>query len=335
MEMKNSSTILVDGFHRRLNYLRISLTDRCNLRCIYCMPPHGLSKLKHEDILSYEEIMRLAEIAVGLGVTKMRLTGGEPLVRKGIFEFIPLLTGIEGLEDVSLTTNGIFLKDNLDKIKAGGIHRINVSLDTLQRQKYAHMTGVDGLDTVLEGIRLAEQMGFHPIKINMVVIKGLNDDEVIDIARLSIDHPYQVRFIEYMPVQDPLTGGGFQHLPNDLLRERLCAVSELVEVEKGRHDGPAQRFKIKGAAGEIGFISPLSHHFCQFCNRLRLTANGRIRSCLLSNEEVDVRTPLREGASDHELASLFIEAARHKPQHHGLCEGPIAPFSVCMSAIGG
>jgi cyclic pyranopterin phosphate synthase len=333
--MKNSSTVLVDGFHRRLNYLRISLTDRCNLRCIYCMPPDGLSKLRHADILSYEEILRLAEIAVSLGVTKMRLTGGEPLVRKGIFDFIPLLTGLNGIEDVSLTTNGIFLKENLDKIKAGGIHRINVSLDTLKRQKYARMTGTDGLNTVLEGIKMAEQMGFHPIKINMVVIKGLNDDEVIDIARLSIDHPYQVRFIEYMPVQDPLLGGGFQHLPNDLLRERLCAVSELVEVEKGRHDGPAQRFKLKGAAGEIGFISPLSHHFCQFCNRLRLTANGKIRSCLLSNDEMDVRTPLREGASDHDLASLFIEAARHKPQRHGLCERPTAPFSVCMSAIGG
>lgn len=335
MEMKDHSNVLIDRFHRRLNYLRISLTDRCNLRCIYCMPPGGLPKVSHEDILSYEEIMRLAKIAVDLGVTKMRLTGGEPLVRKGIFDFIPLLTGIEGLEDVSLTTNGIFLKDNLDKIKAGGIRRINVSLDSLQRQRYAHMTGVDGLDTVLEGIRLAEQMGFQPIKINMVVIEGLNDDEVIDIANLSMDHPYQVRFIEYMPVQNPLTGEGFHHLPNDLLKERLCAVSELVEVEKGHHDGPAQRFKLKGAVGEIGFISPLSHHFCQFCNRLRLTANGKIRSCLLSNEEVDIRTPLREGASDHELSSLFIEAARHKPQHHALCESPIAPLSVCMSAIGG
>jgi cyclic pyranopterin phosphate synthase len=333
--MKDSSTILVDGFQRRLNYLRISLTDRCNLRCIYCMPPDGLSKLRHEDILSYEEVLRLAKLAVGLGVTKMRLTGGEPLVRKGIFDFIPLLTGLAGLEDVSLTTNGIFLKDNLDKIKSGGIHRINVSLDTLQRQKYARITGVDGLDNVLEGIRRAEQMGFHPIKINMVVIKGLNDDELVDIAKLSIDHPYQVRFIEYMPVQDPLPGGGFQYLPNDLLRERLSAIFELVEVEKGHHDGPAQRFKLKGAEGEIGFISPLSHHFCQYCNRLRLTANGRIRSCLLSNEELDVRTPLRAGASDHELASLFIEAARQKPQHHALCERSIAPFSVCMSAIGG
>jgi GTP 3',8-cyclase len=335
MEMKNHLNVLIDGFHRRLNYLRISLTDRCNLRCIYCMPPGGLSKLRHEDILSYEEILRLAKIAVDLGVTKMRLTGGEPLVRKGIFDFIPLLTGIEGLEDVSLTTNGIFLKDNLGKIKAGGIRRINVSLDTLQRQKYAQMTGVDGLDSVLEGIRLAEQMDFHPIKINMVVIQGLNDDEVIDIAKLSINHPYQVRFIEYMPVQNPLTGGGFHHLPNDLLKERLCTVFELTEVGKGRHDGPAQRFKLKGAMGEIGFISPLSHHFCQFCNRLRLTANGKIRSCLLSNQEVEVRTPLREGASDHELASLFIDAARHKPQHHALCERPVAPFSVCMSAIGG
>jgi len=299
------------------------------------MPPDGLSKLRHNDILSYEEIWRLAEIAVGLGVTKMRLTGGEPLVRKGIFDFIPLLTALDGLEDVSLTTNGIFLKENLQKIKAGGIHRINVSLDSLQRQKYARMTGVDGLDAVLEGIRGAEQMGFHPIKINMVVIKGLNDDEVIDIAKLSLDHPYQVRFIEYMPVQGPLPGGACQHLPNDLVRERLCGVSELVEIEKGRHDGPAQRFKFKGAAGEIGFISPLSHHFCQFCNRLRLTANGIIRSCLLSNEELDVRTPLRDGASDHELASFFIQAARKKPQHHGLCESPVAPFSVCMSAIGG
>jgi len=318
-----------------VNYLRISITDRCNQRCFYCMPDGDVQLFRHSEILSYEEILTVVAAAVKTGFHKFRLTGGEPLVRKGIFDFIPLLTGIEGLEDVSLTTNGIFLKDNLDKIKAGGIHRINVSLDTLQRQKYAHMAGVDGLDTVLEGIRLAEQMGFHPIKINMVVIKGLNDDEVIDIARLSIDHPYHVRFIEYMPVQGPLTGGGFRHLPNDLLRDRLCAVSELVEIEKGRYDGPAQRFKLKGAAGEIGFISPLSHHFCQFCNRLRLTANGRIRSCLLSNEEIDVRTPLRAGASDHELESLFIEAARHKPQHHGLCERPIAPFSVCMSAIGG
>lgn len=333
--MGSNHTQLIDQYNRRLNYLRISLTDRCNLRCLYCLPRKGIPKLNHEDILTYEEILRLARIAVNLGVDKIRLTGGEPLLRKGIYEFIRNVRALPGLRDISLTTNGVYLKKNAEKIKSCGIKRINVSLDTLRPERYEKITGYDSFHEVWEGIELARKLRFHPIKINMVVIRGMNDDEVVDFARLSQQHPYHIRFIEYMPIG--LTGpeGDLHHVPNSLIKEQLSKLWKLSSVGNGIHDGPARRFKFEGAPGEIGFISPISHHFCHVCNRLRLTASGGLRPCLLSNEEEDLRGPLRSGVADHALAEIFLNASRKKLEGHRLPAENARPFPGHMSSIGG
>ena len=326
---------LIDKYNRAINYLRISITDRCNLRCIYCIPRGGIAKLKHGDILTYEEIIRLTRIAVNLGVYKVRLTGGEPLVRKGIYEFIPQLTALSGLEEVSLTTNGIYLKENLERIKASGIKRINVSLDTLNREKYERITGYDGFQHVWEGIELARELKFNPIKINVVPIKGLNDDEIMDFGKLSLKYPYHIRFIEYMPVGTINQDIHLDYVPNSLIRTQLSGLGKLIRVSKTQYDGPAERLKFEGASGEIGLISPLTDHFCPMCNRLRLTAEGHLRACLLSDQEEDLKGPMRSGASDNDLEQIFLKTALNKPHAHRLNSQDSTPFSGQMSSIGG
>jgi len=333
--MGSNHNLLVDKYDRRLNYLRISLTDRCNLRCLYCIPREGIPKLPHEDILTYEEILRIARIAVNLGVEKIRLTGGEPLLRKGIYEFIPELHALPGLRDLSLTTNGVNLTRNAEKIRLSGIKRINVSLDTLRRERYEKITGYDGFEEVWGGIELARELNFHPIKINVVVIKGLNDDEVVDFARLSLQHPYHIRFIEYMPMGDTSPEGDLHYLSNSLIKEQLSRLGLLSPIPNTVQDGPARRFKFEGAPGEIGFISPLSNHFCHACNRLRLTASGGLRPCLLSNQEEDLKGPLRSGASDSDLAHIFIRATRKKLHQYRLPSENTISFPGHMSSIGG
>ena len=326
---------LIDQYNRRLNYLRISITDRCNLKCIYCTPRQGFTKLRHKDILTYEEILRLSRIAIKLGVNKIRLTGGEPLVRRGIYEFIPKLISLPGLEDVSLTTNGIYLKDNLKKLRSSGIKRLNVSLDTLNRKKYQYITGHDGLRQVLDGLSLAKELGFKPIKINVVVMKGINDDEITDLARLSLVEPYHIRFIEYMPLGASSEVHFSYHVQSSRIKAEIFRPGNLIPVQKSRNDGPAERFRFKGAPGEIGFISPITHNFCHQCNRLRLTANGCLRPCLLSNQEVDIKGPMRAGASEEELSNIFLKAALNKPYaHHVSSLNPI-PVTARMSSIGG
>ncbi len=333
--MESNHIQLIDQYDRHLNYLRISVTDRCNLRCLYCIPPDGIAKLGHGDILTYEEILRLARIAVTLGVDKIRLTGGEPLVRKGIYGFIPQLTALPGLKEVSLTTNGIYLRDNLEKLRSAGIKRINVSLDTLHREKYEKITGHDGFQQVWEGIRLAKELKFQPIKINVVVIKGINDDEILDFARLTLHEPYHIRFIEYMPIGVANKTNILRHVPDSLIKEQLSSLGTLVHISKNTLDGPAERFRFQGAPGEIGLISALSNHFCATCNRLRLTPTGNLRACLLFDQEIDLKTPMRMGASDNELAQIFLKAAFTKPRSHYLAsENSILPATQ-MSAIGG
>jgi len=326
---------LIDEYNRHLNYLRISITDRCNLRCLYCMPHDDLAKLRHEDILTYEEILRLATIAVSLGVNKIRLTGGEPLIRKGLFQLLPTLVSLPGLKDISLTTNGIYLKENLEKIKSAGIKRINISLDTLRRERYRKITGYNGFEKVWDGIQSAEKLGFNPIKINVVVMQGINDDEIVDFARLSLDHPYHIRFIEYMPSGFAGQGPQLHHVPNSAVKEQIISLGNLVQVLNTEIDGPTDRFRLEGAPGEIGFISPLTHHFCQLCNRLRLTASGHLRPCLLSDQEIDLKTPMRAGASDNDLARIFLKAAENKPGAHRLFSEHCGSLSGQMSAIGG
>ncbi len=333
--METKQPCLIDLYERRLNYLRISITDRCNLRCLYCMPSEGLEKLEHKDILTYEEILRLARIAVALGVDKIRLTGGEPLVRKDFPHLLPELMSIPGLKDVSITTNGIYLKEHLENIRSAGVNRINISLDSLKRDRYQQITGFDGFERVREAIQLARNLGFRPIKINMVVLKGINDDEVVDFARLSMRYPFHMRFIEYMPSGLLLHNEPLHYVSNTVIRERLEAIEPLIQLPRKAIDGPTVRYRFKEAQGEIGFISPLTHHFCQVCNRLRLTAKGHLRPCLLSDEELDLRGPMRAGATDRDLENIFAEAADHKPRAHHLNSKDSESLSGRMSAIGG
>jgi len=325
---------LIDQYNRNLNYLRISITDRCNLRCIYCVPPDRIPKIPHAEILRYEEILRLVRIGVSLGVSKVRITGGEPLLRKGVYDFLEQLTKIDGLLDVSLTTNGVLLKDNIHKIKSAGIKRINISLDTLSKDKFQKISGHDFFDQIWEGIKLARQIGFDPIKLNMVPLQGINADEITDFARLSFTHPFHIRFIEYMPMGNAqmLTG---RHLPAPEIINRISTLGKLIPVEKSKNDGPAEQFKFEGALGEIGFIQPISRHFCDTCNRLRLTADGQLRLCLLSDRQIDLKAVLRKGCSDRRLAEIFARAVREKPSEHNLNADHPGKVSGQMCAIGG
>lgn len=325
---------LIDEYSRNLNYLRISITDRCNLHCIYCAPQDDFPRLSHEEILRYEEILRIVRIGVGLGISKVRVTGGEPLVRKGVYEFLAKLNTIAGLSDVSLTTNGVFLKDNIDRIKAAGIKRINISVDSLERRKYEKITGQDAFQQVWDGILASLERGFAPIKINVVAQRGINDDELIDFARLSISHPFHIRFIELMPF-DTVAKQPDQYLLTPEIKTTIEVLGRLQPIDKGIDDGPAERYRFDGARGEIGFIRPISRHFCGTCNRLRLTANGQLRSCLLSDRQEDLRTLLRNGSPDSDLAEVFLRAVRHKPQTHQLNCGQKARINGRMSSIGG
>jgi GTP 3',8-cyclase len=327
---------MIDEHNRHINYLRVSVTDRCNLRCRYCMPKEGLSLTGHEDILRYEEILRIIRVAVKMGVAKVRITGGEPLVRRGVVDFIAQLKGVEGLQDISLTTNGILLGNCAAGLFAAGVKRINISLDSLNAEKYGRITCGGDLAAVLRGIDAVRRIGFSPVKINVVVIKGINDDEVLDFAGLTLDKPYQVRFIELMPF-------GFnssdRYLSNEVVMERIGAAYRLDAVTAaGRGtEGPARMYRIAGGVGEIGFISPLSHSFCSSCNRLRLTADGHLRACLLMDEEIDLKSPLREGCSDEDIEDLIRGAVLKKTGHHEATGGEGKPKKCAkqMFSIGG
>jgi cyclic pyranopterin phosphate synthase len=325
---------LVDRCSRRLNYLRVSITDRCNLHCTYCMPDERVRKLRHEDILTYEEILRVLHIGTTMGITKVRITGGEPLVRKGVVGFIGQVCAMPALEDVSLTTNGVLLAPFLADLQSAGIRRINISLDTLNAVRYRAITGVDGYSKVWRALMNALEMGFSPIKINVVVMRGVNDAELADLARLSIDYPFHVRFIEHMPIGKASVTDDVQMLVPEM-RTIVEAVAPLEAVPSGPHDGPAQRFRFPDGAGEIGFISSISNHFCATCNRLRLTARGSLRPCLLSDREVDLRMLLRSGAADQAVCDAFTSAVSLKGADHGIGPDRSHGPSGHMSAIGG
>lgn len=329
---------MLDSHKRDINYLRVSITDRCNLRCVYCMPKKGMSLLGHRDILSYEEILRIVRVAVNNGIAKVRVTGGEPLVRRDIIEFTAVLKGIAGLNDISMTTNGILLEQFARPLYESGITRINVSLDSLDPEKYRTITRRGDLSRVLRGLAQAEQVGFSPIKINVVAIDGFNDDEVLDFAKMTLEKPYQVRFIEYMPIGETSLGTGFGSLSNDVIMEQINRVMPINPLrEHGKTDGPAQRYRIKGAAGTIGFISAITHQFCQTCNRLRLTSDGKLRACLFVDNEVDIKSPLRHGCTDSELEEIVKYVIMTKPLRGGIgChKSDRKHCSRIMSAIGG
>lgn len=329
-------TQLTDRYQRTIDYLRVSITDRCNLRCIYCMPLEGVVKLRHQDILSYEEFLRLIQVAVDMGITKVRLTGGEPLVRKGITDFCRRLTGISGLQSLSLTTNGVLLKDFAQDLYTAGIRRVNISLDTLQREKFLRITRCDEFDRVWRGIQAAERAGFNPIKINVVVMRGINDDEILDLAKLTLDRPYHIRFIEFMTINNNSEWVLQHYLSADEILAKLRVLAPLQQVASQHTNGPARHFRWPEAEGTIGIISPISHQFCSSCNRLRLTADGKLRNCLFSDQEVDIKSPLRRGATESELSQILRASIDNKPEKHSLQSDV---FRKCQSrpmvAIGG
>ncbi|MHC1742278.1 MAG: GTP 3',8-cyclase MoaA [Syntrophobacteraceae bacterium] len=307
---------LTDGCKRRIDYLRLSITDRCNLRCTYCMPTEGIPKLFHDDMLRYEEILRLARIVVGMGITKVRITGGEPLVRKDVLVLCRAIAQIPGLESLSLTTNGVLLADYADELAGAGIQRVNVSLDTLNRDKFQAITRRDALQDVWRGIEAADRAGLRPVKLNVVVMHGINDDEIEDLARLTLSHSYHVRFIEFMPFKSD----DFErrYLSCEEILTRLRAMGTLDDATSRHSNGPARYFRLRGGMGKIGLISPISHHFCPACNRLRLTSDGKLRTCLFASVETDLRTKMREGASDDVLVRCILDAVAVKPKQHEL-----------------
>jgi GTP 3',8-cyclase len=325
--------LLIDPYHRPIDYLRVSITDLCNLRCVYCRPPEGVKLLAHDEILRYEEILTLVEVARDMGIRKIRVTGGEPLVRRGVLDFLSRLARLRGIEDLGLTTNGVRLAGMAGELKAAGLKRINVSLDTLRPETFRAITGSDHLDAVLAGIRLALDVGFKPVKINVVLLKGVNEQDVPAFARLTRKEPVDVRFIERMPFgQDPALRSPHPFSGTHALDMIRQEVGELIPIDRDPLDGPATMFQLPGAKGRIGIIDPVTGHFCGTCNRLRLTARGTLRPCLLSSDEIDVRTVLRRGASREELAQVIRLAVAAKP---GGRRSGAATVAGGMNLIGG
>lgn len=310
-------TPLKDNFFRVIDYLRISITDRCNLRCVYCMPTGGIAVAGHEDILRYEEIILIARIAAGLGVRKVRLTGGEPLTRKNVSFLISELKKIKGIEDLSMTTNGILLEKYAAEIAAAGLDRVNVSIDSFKPDTYNRITGGGSLEKVMRGLAAAVRAGLGPVKINMVPIRGINDEEIKDFAALTLESNYHVRFIEFMPSGSIDLWSPEKYIPVDEIRKTIEGIAPLTPV-RARKNGPSKYFRLQGAKGVIGFISAVTHHFCGDCNRLRLTADGKLRPCLFSETEIDLRSAIRSGAPDTEIERLLRLSVSVKPQGHNI-----------------
>ena len=326
---------MLDNNHRVINYLRLSITDRCNLRCIYCMPENGISFMPHSEILTYEEMSHIVRLSVQKGICKVRLTGGEPLIRKGFIGFLERLSRIHGLEEITLTTNGVLLKNYAADIRNCGICRINVSLDSLRPDRFFRITGRDCFEQVCEGLKEAENVGFNPIKINVVAIKGVNDDEILDFAALTLKKPYHVRFIEVMPIGNENTWTADKFISAEEIRDKIQTLGDLAPMGHNSLDGPAERYALKGAKGEVGLIGALSNHFCHHCNRLRLTADGHLKGCLFSDQETDIKTPLREGKGDSHLLDLITDTILNKPKDHGLLAYNPRKCVRPMNRIGG
>lgn len=330
-----TSISLLDGFSRPITYLRISVTDKCNLRCTYCMPEGGLPWLRREDILSYEEIAAIVRAAASVGVSTIRLTGGEPLVRRNLSRLIAAIAEIPGIDDIALSTNGLLLAGQLHELVAAGLRRINLSLDTLRRDRFEAIARRPGFEAVLQALDAAIDAGLTPVKVNCVVMRGKNDDELVDFARLTRDRPIYVRFIEVMPVLENVELQRDAYVSSDEILQRIAAQEELRPVVGPSGNGPARYFAYSGAAGAIGVISPLSHDYCERCNRVRLTADGRLRLCLFGDYALDLRAPLRGGAGTTELASLLRSAMLIKPERHHLRLGEPASRMRAFSEIGG
>jgi GTP 3',8-cyclase len=326
---------LVDGHGRSIGDVRISVTDRCNFRCQYCMPAEGLPWLDRSELLTYEEIERLVRLLAAMGVHDVRLTGGEPLVRRELWRLVERLSAIEDVRDLSLTTNGYLLTRQVDQLVAAGLRRINVSLDSLAQDRFFQLTRRDSLAQVLEGLEAAQaHEALRPIKVNVVALKDFTEAEVLRFAEFARSHPYEVRFIEFMPLDADHSWTREKVLPNRDIVAMIDAVYPLVAVGRERH-GTARRYRFADGTGEMGFISPVTEPFCGDCNRIRLTAEGGMRTCLFSMNETDLRGPLRSGASDAELEGIVRDAVwRKELKHHVNDPGFVQPART-MSRIGG
>jgi len=324
---------LIDTYGRRIRYLRLSVTDRCNLRCQYCMPASGVPKRQHGEILSYEDLYRVASEAVGMGIDKIRLTGGEPLVRKGLLQFSERLAGLPGLKELVLTTNGLLLDKMAVPLRQAGVKRLNISLDSLKPEVFAAITRGGELQRVVDGIEAALAAGFPPPKINMVVMAGINDGELLDFAALTLARACTVRFIEYMPnLQEP--DWQKRCIPGAELLERLSRKYRLLPLVSSETAGPAKNFRIAGAAGTLGFITPISGHFCGSCNRIRVSATGMAHSCLFAGTSVDLKPALSSGSSQ-ELRRTLHTIVTDKPAGHILQQEQDHRRAFAMSGIGG
>ena len=324
----------IDQFGRNIHYLRISLTDHCNLRCIYCMPEDQTFR-PNPELMQDNELALLTRLFASLGFDKIRLTGGEPTVRAHIVDVVRNIASTEGIRSVSMTTNGVLLKKLAQPLAEAGLQRVNISIDTLNAWKFQRLTRWGKLEDVWEGVLASEKAGLTPIKLNAVVVKGYNEEDVVDLARLTLDHPWQMRFIEMMPfagVTDVQTG---QIITAAQIQERIQSVlGPLEKSNNGKLDGEARVFHLPGAQGDIGFISSVTSPFCDSCTRARLTADGRLRLCLLRENEVDLLKPLRAGATLEDLRRLILDGIWSKPWGHGLAEGVI-PLNRVMNEIGG
>lgn len=352
-----------DGFGRNIDYLRISLTDKCNLRCRYCMPEKGVERIAHEEVLRFEEILRICSVLTRLGIKRIRLTGGEPLVRRDAEQLIKSLGELPSKPQLSLTTNGVLLKDRLEELSEAGLKSVNISLDTLKRETFAKLTGTDALEDVLCAVRQALQLGLE-VKLNAVPIRGINDAELADLALLVQEEALSIRFIELMPIG---CASAYEGVPRDEILERLterfgaperagesgsgsraagqgCVTEELRETaekgDAGENDGaadrgPAEYVRFPGFRGRVGFISPLSHNFCASCNRIRLTADGMLKLCLYHPAGLDVKTLLRSGCPDEELEAAILECVQRKPERHFFTDPAGVQEKRSMYAIGG
>jgi len=328
--------MLIDPFGRQITYLRISVTDRCNLRCIYCMPPEGIAWQPHESIIRYEEITEIVKEAARQGINEIRLTGGEPLARHDLPQLVRMIADIPGINDISLTTNGLLLEKYAGALAAAGLKRVNISLDTLQPEKFRRITRGGRLERVWAGLAEAESQGLAPIKINTVAMRGINQDELLDLARLSLEHAWHIRFIELMPINNQQPWGeGFPQPEQAYLSiheiEEMLKPLGLEAINGKIGNGPARHYRMKAGRGTVGFITPLGDSFCKQCNRLRLTADGNLRPCLLSDIEIPVLPALRAGEP---VLPYLQKAVALKPEGHGLAN-IFEPGRRCMMQIGG
>jgi GTP 3',8-cyclase len=329
-------TILKDKYGRAIRDLRISITDRCNFRCFYCMPKEAMDWQPKSEILSYEEIVELTEVLVSLGINRLRVTGGEPMLRRDLESLIERLSSIAGVEDLAMTTNAHFLRGRAHKLKAAGLKRITISLDSLDHERFALLTGRNELTQVLDGIDAACEAGLHPVKVNCVVIRGINDDQAVDFARFARERGVHARFIEFMPLDNGKVWRRDMVVPGDTLRERINEVFPLVPVKSGHDSETARRWRFAdGEPGEVGFINPVTQPFCGHCSRIRLTADGQIRTCLFSTVEHNIKSLIRAGAQRDELTAFIRDVIARKEERHHINDPEFVQPLRTMSCIGG